>query len=210
MLIDCTRRRMEPVRRRARVNFPLIVALWLYAAGVACADEPARTGGGPRAEQLYPLFHIAKSNSYNEVHYAGVLNPDCRFAADPVRVFWRRRIDLQRGTWPLDWTEENFAYGVRLLQTEPQRISFTLAADDTRPVQLEAYRSQGGCRLRARLRILGDWAEPSSAHITIVESVLPWPKVTHVDLHGRREDGTPLCERMQTLRTPGAPCGATR
>jgi len=171
--------------------------LGLYAAHAAGAEP-------------IPFFHIAKSDSRNEVHYAAALGDDCRFAADPVRVFWLRRGDPQRGPRPLDWTEETFAYGVRLLQAEPERISFALAADDTRPVTLEAYRAAGGCRLRARLRILGDWAEPLRAYITIVESNLPWPKVTHIDLQGRREDGTPLCERLHALRTPGAPCGAAR
>lgn len=175
--------------------------LWILALGAA---------GAPGAEELVPLFHIAKSDSRNEVHYAGALGRDCRFAAEPVRVFWLRRADPQRPPRPLDWTEERFAYGVRLLQAEPGRVSFAIAADDTRPVLLEAFRAGEACRLRARMRILGDWAEPTHAYITIVESSLPWPKVEHVDLHGRREDGRPLCERLRELRAPGAPCGPAR
>jgi len=80
--------------------------LWLYTAHAA-------------GTELIPLFHIAKSDSRNEVHYAASLGPDCRFAADPVRVFWLRRADPGRPPRPLDWTEETFAYGVRLLQADP-------------------------------------------------------------------------------------------
>jgi len=201
---------MDP--RQSRTRAPLYLAGWLLlcAAGMAGAEDPVRAAGASRPEQLHPVFHIVKSDSRNEVHYAGALGHDCRFAADPVRVFWLRRADPQRPPRPLNWTEETFAYGVRLLQAEPGRVSFAIAADDTRTVELEALRSAEGCHLRARLRILGDWAEPLYAYVTIIDSSLPWPTVAHVDLHGRRVDGRPLCERLRELRAPGAPCSPAR
>jgi hypothetical protein len=177
---------------------------------MACADDAFPPGGAPRADLLYPLFHIDKNDSYNEVHYAAALGPDCRFAAEPVRVFWLRRTEPQRAPKPLTWLEETFVYGVRLLQVGAERVTFALAADDTRSVLLEAFRSAGGCRLKSRLRILGDWAEPSRAYVTIVDSTLPMPKISNIELHGRGEDGRPLCERLTALRAPGAPCNAMR
>jgi Domain of unknown function (DUF4833) len=201
---------MESRQSRSCARLRLLGALSLCAAGMACADEPIRAGGAPRADLLYPVFHIAKSDSYNEVHYAGALGPDCRFAAEPVRVFWLRRTEPQRAPKPLDWMEETFVYGVRLLQVDVGRVTFAIAADQTRPVLLEAIRATDGCHLRARLRILGDWAEPSRAYVTMIDSDLPLPKVSNIELHGRREDGRPLCERLTELRTPGAPCGPVR
>ena len=73
-----------------------IAALLLCAAGDTGAADPAGPDARAGDALLYSLFHIVKSDSYNEVHYAGALGHDCRFAADPVRVFWLRRTEPQR------------------------------------------------------------------------------------------------------------------
>jgi hypothetical protein len=167
------------------------------ALGTAC---------GAAADPLVPLFHIAKSDTRNEIHYAARVDADCRLAADAVQVFWLRRGDAARPPRPLDWLEDALVYGVRVIEASAGRIVFTLAADDTRPVRLEAQRGRAGCSVQARLRVLGAWAEPVRAFVEIREAGKLIPEVSHVDLHARREDGRPVCERLSRLRGAGAPC----
>jgi len=164
----------------------------------------AMYGAAARAdgELLLPVFHIAKSDSRNEVHYRGALGPDCRFAHDPIRVSW---LDPSTPPRPLSWIEEQLVYGVRVTEASAERVTFTVAADDTRPVTVEARRSKAGCRLRARIRVLGEWAEPGYAFVDIVGSSFI-PEVTYVDLHARRDDGAAACERIVALRAPGVAC----
>jgi hypothetical protein len=135
-----------------------------------------------------------------------VLGPDCRFAPQPIRVTW---FDPPGPPRPLSWIEDQLVYGVRIRESSPERVTFTITADDTRPVTVEAKRSAKGCSLRARIRILGEWAEPRHAFVDIVgKSVIP--EVSHVDLHARREDGTATCERIAALRAPGVACPRAR
>jgi hypothetical protein len=157
-------------------------------------------------EIVLPVFHIAKSDSRNEVHYRGVLGPDCRFAQQPIRVTW---FDPDAPPRALNWLEDQLAYGVRVRESKPEQVTFTIAADDTRPVTVEAKRSAKGCGVRTRVRILGEWAEPRHAFVGIVGNTII-PEVSHVDLHARREDGTAACERIAALRAPGVACPRTR
>jgi hypothetical protein len=170
---------------------------------LAAAHGAAALAGG---EIVFPVFHISKSDSRNEVHYRGVVGPDCRFAEDPIRVTW---LDPTAPPRALTWLEEQLVYGVRVKELRGERVTFTVAADDTRPVTVEAMRSATGCRVRARIRILGEWAEPSYAFVDIVgESVIP--EVSHVDLYARRHDGAAACERVVALRAPGVACPRPR
>jgi hypothetical protein len=153
-------------------------------------------------EIAFPVFRIAKSDSRNEVRYRGVVGPDCRFAEDPIRVTW---FDPEEPPRALTLIEDQLLYGVRVRESDGARVTFTVAADDTRPVTVEATRSAKGCRVRARIRILGEWAEPGYAFVDIVgKSVIP--EVSHVDLHARRDDGAATCERIVALRAPGVAC----
>jgi hypothetical protein len=160
-------------------------------------------GGGEPADSTFPVFRITKSDTRNEVHYRTVLGPDCRFAADPVRVLWLRPGEAPR---PLRWIEDVLVYGVRLTQAGARRLTFTLAADDTRPVLVEASDAGTGCRVRVRVRINGAWAEPARAHVRITGGGALFPDVAHVDLHARDENGAAVCERVSALRSPGVPC----
>ncbi|MEW6690862.1 MAG: DUF4833 domain-containing protein [Pseudomonadota bacterium] len=174
---------------------------------LALAAALAAWGGEPADAAAFPIFHVTKSDSRNEVHYATVLGADCRFAADAVRVTWFRPGEAPR---PLTWIEELLVYGVRLTEAGANRIMFTLAADDTRPVVAEALNAGGGCRVRARVRINGQWAEPAYAHVRVSGGGALFPDIAHVDLHARTEGGSPVCERLRALRTPGVPCPAAR
>lgn len=156
-----------------------------------------------------PFLHISKSDSRNEVHYAVALDAHCRLAETPVRAFWLRRGDPARPPRPLSWIEEQLAYGVRVLESGEQRVVFSLAADETRPVTVEAWSSDAGCRLRARLRVLGEWVEPRHAFVTIRQDATLFTMVSHVELHARRPNGEEVCERIRALRAAGTPCSAS-
>lgn len=173
----------------------VLAAFALWAASPAAAQERA-----------FPLLHIAKSDSSNEVHYATLLRSDCRLAEDPIRAHWVRRSGPERTPRPLSWIEDRLLYGVRLVEAGEHRAVFTLAADDTRPVVVESSRTPAGCQVRARVKLLGEWVEPTRAFVDIRESELV-PAISHVDLHARREDGGLICERIAKLRAAGMACG---
>jgi Domain of unknown function (DUF4833) len=65
-------------------------------------------------EFVFPVFHISKSDSRNEVRYRGVVGPDCRFAENPIRVTW---FDPEEPPRPLTWLEEQLVYGVRVRES---------------------------------------------------------------------------------------------
>jgi len=180
--------------------------LVVVAAVLAAGRGAAALADG---EIVLPVFHISKSDSRNEVHYGGALRPDCRFAADPIRVAWRRRADPAQPPRALSWLEDQLVYGVRIAESSEARVTFTVAADDTRPVTVEALRSAAGCRVTARVRTLGEWAAPLHAFVDITGTSFI-PEVSHVDLHARRGDGAATCERIVALRAPGVPCPPAR
>jgi hypothetical protein len=99
---------------------------------------------------------------------------------------------------------------VRISRLESNRVTFTIAADDTRPVAVETSGSNGNCDVRAQLRMLGEWVVPKWAHVEIIDSRPFIPEISHVDLHAVSADGTTVCERLVTLRTAGTRCNATK
>ncbi|RMF19609.1 MAG: DUF4833 domain-containing protein [Candidatus Dadabacteria bacterium] len=154
------------------------------------------------------LFHIAKSNNRNRVEYAARVQPDCRFDHEqPLTVYWRR---LEKGpdvTRPLKWVEEKFAYGIDLRHQSDERLEFTIAADDTRPVTVTTTRNDDGqCQVRAWLNSLEAPGVTDHAFVKLKSRKLMFPKIYWVDLYTTRPDGARICERVTERGEPGEPC----
>lgn len=80
---------------------------WLVTA--LATTSPALAGNGAAATQT--LFHFAKSDSSNEVHYAAQTSEDCELAPEPVHTYWIRRTDRLEYRRELNWAEKNSPTG---------------------------------------------------------------------------------------------------
>ena len=157
---------------------------------------------------VFPLFHIGKNTNENRVVYSAQLTETCKFDdKTPIAVYWER---LEKGpdvTRDLKWIEEKFAYGVDILERTERSVTFTIAADDTRPVQVEIQPAEDTCIVEATTKILERWVAPRFAFVKLKERKVMFPKVYHVDLHGidpvTREA---VCERVVESGKLGYPC----
>ncbi len=74
------------------------------------------------------------------------------------------------------------------------------------PVEVALEPETSGCQAEARVRMLDQWVKPERAFIEILERDVLIPKIRHVDLRGRRPDGSVVCERLTDAGQPGRPC----
>ena len=175
---------------------------WLVT--VLATASPALAGDGAAATQA--LFHFAKSDSRNEVHYAARFSEDCQYTPEPIHVYWMRRTDRLEYRRELNWAEKQFAYGVAIQRIQGSAILFTIAGDTSRPIRVELARTDSGCRAEARMNILGQWVKPEHAFIELRDRTPLFPKIVHVDLHGRRDNGSAVCERITEVGSDGTAC----
>jgi hypothetical protein len=176
------------------------------AVATSCGGVCSVHAAAVPVDSVRPIFFIAKNDSRNEVHYSIAVRPNCQLSDQPVHVYWLRRADPTEAPRPLNVVEKLFAYGPRISRLEPNRVIFTLAADDSRPIIVDTLQDNGSCSVRARMRMLGEWVAPKSAHLEITDSRGMIPKVSHIDLHASGTDGAMVCERVTALRTPGTSC----
>jgi hypothetical protein len=177
--------------------------LLLAVAVAGLSSLAAGSDGDPR---LQPLFHIAKNTDGNEIHYEARIGADCRFAEPPILVRWMTRREGLAYRRELNWLETHFAYGVSVSRFGDRKLSFTIAGDSTRPVEVALEPATSGCQAEARVRMLDQWVKPERAFIEILERDVLIPKIRHVDLRGRRPDGSVVCERLSDAGQPGRPC----
>jgi hypothetical protein len=162
----------------------------LLLASVAVAE--------PATHDLSSVFHVAKSENRNQVHYGVRLDASCAPAGNaPMTAYWRM---LERGplaTEPL-LDREVGAYGFAE-QTVVERadaggrVRVRLRALPSRPITVETGRRDDGCVAAATTTIGG---RPATLESVFVK--LRWPfGVDHLVLVGRSvADGRTLQERV--------------
>lgn len=104
------------------------------------------------------VFHIAKSENRNEVHFAVRLDGECDLASeDPVLAYWRDREVSESATSELLFLERR-AYDLDDLERlGPQHARFVLRALPERPIDLEvSKRADGTCTSRAVAKVGGE------------------------------------------------------
>lgn len=176
--------------RLNRVVCMLFVLGW--AAPLAAVD------GLPSAP-INSVFHIAKSENRNQVHYAVSVDERCRpRGAAPISGYWREYEEGPEVTETLRDHQQR-AYGLN----EPRKIKvgerggdvlISLRALPERALLIMTFREGDGCRARAFTRINGQPALLSSIY---VELGLLF-SVDYVVLRGLRvADGKPIQERIE-------------
>jgi len=118
------------------------------------------------------VFHIAKSENKNQVHYGVRVDRDCHpIGENPVYAYWRMRELGPNSTEPL-LDREQPAYGLH----ERQVVQHTLRADRIRvrlrafadhPISIEVFRNGQRCLARALLRVHEQPAVLQSIYIDI-------------------------------------------
>jgi hypothetical protein len=152
--------------------------------------------GDPEAHDVASVFHVAKSENRNQVHYGVHLDASCApLGPEPVFAYWRMLEHGPTATEPL-LAREVGAYGVaEQLVTERGaeggRLSLRLRALPSRSVVVQTARRAEGCSATATTVIGGI---PSSLDSVFVQ--LRWPfGVAHLVLSGHAlADGRPVRE----------------
>ena len=118
------------------------------------------------------IFHIAKSENKNQVHYAVKVDAACKPEGPrPIYGYWR---ELERGpnvTSPL-LDHEQRAYGlneprsIKLLETSAE-IRISLRGFPERPLIVQVFRAASGCVARTVTQIQGQPALLQSIYIDL-------------------------------------------
>jgi hypothetical protein len=171
-----------------------IVALVL--AGAALGD--ARAQALP-STPLDSVFHIAKSENRNQVHYAVDVDERCRPRGKaPVRGYWREFEEGPRVTDTLRDHQQR-AYGLKApraitLSDEGGDIRVSLRALPERLLRVVTFRDANGCRARAFTPIKKQPAVLTSIYVEIGFLY----SVDYIVLRGIRvSDGAPIQERIE-------------
>lgn len=142
------------------------------------------------------LFHIAKSENKNQVHFAAKLDERCRFVHDdePVLAYWRDREVSATATSELTMFEEP-AYGLgEIERLDDGRARVALRALPGRPIDLEVYRTgDGHCAGRAFAVVGGERARLREVFVQLDG----W-SIEYVVVQAQRvRDGVLIEERLQ-------------
>ena len=134
---------------------------------------PARAGN----VEIPSAFFISKSENKNQVHYAVLVDDNCRPVGNaPVRPYWR---ELERGpgvTSPL-LDREQPAYGIASQTVTSGEIVLTLRALPARPLRIETARGQdGACASWTHMTIAAEPSQLYQIHVTLrlfsIDSIL--------------------------------------
>jgi hypothetical protein len=174
----------------------------MTAVALLCAPAVfASAGGGPvrlPSADVSSVFHIAKSENRNQVHYAVKVDAQCRPAGPrPVYGYWRDFEIGPRATSPL-LSHEEPAYGL----TAPRSIKLNAAGGEVkiglrgfpdRPLIVMTFHEGQGCRARAFTSIA---RKPALLQSIYVELGLLF-SVDEVIVRGLRvADGAPVKEKV--------------
>ena len=182
-------------RRIARCVVPGAVVV--LVAGVALAAHGA-DAAVPGARPPASVFHIAKSENRNQVHYGVKLDDECRpIGKTPMYGYWR---DFEVG--PSARSElldrEQPAYGLTrprfVEQTdEGGTVAVGLRGFPDRSIRVETFRDGEACRARAFTKIGGQVAVLQAIYVELGFLF----SIDYVVVRGLRlSDGRPIQEKV--------------
>jgi hypothetical protein len=163
-----------------------IRATALAAVALLAADA----AGDAASHDVASVFHVAKSENRNEVHYGMHLDDRCAPAGDaPIFAYWRMFERGPRETEPL-LAREFPAYGVqeqRVLERTATggRTSIKLRALSGKAIVVESFSRGDACTATASTSIAG-----AQAVLERVYATVRWPfGVSSIVVSGRAVDG---------------------
>jgi len=139
------------------------------------------------------LFFIQRNMNQNTIVYDAKLKSDGSFESKPVDAYWRRYATTgeRKG---LKWLERTFAYGYSSKKAKDGNgYWISLTAYDERKIHLQ--KTSGGKPV-ATMTIGGKYCQLDYIWV-FADNSGSWPKVKHVDLHGKNMiTGEPVFERI--------------
>jgi hypothetical protein len=139
------------------------------------------------------LFFIQRNMNQNTIVYDARLNADGSFDRKPIDVYWLRYATTGERR-DLKWLERTFAYGYSAKKDRNGNgYWIELTAYDKRKIHLE--KTSGGKPV-ATMTIDGKYCQLEYIWV-FADNSGTWPKVKHVDLHGKNMiTGEPVFERI--------------
>jgi hypothetical protein len=148
---------------------------------------------------VHSVFHVAKSENQNQVHYGLRLDAACRpVGAQPVFAYWKRHRASGRVDAPLEGIGQRF-YGAsekQSVQAGPMggRVRMHVKALDRVIVDIAIQKTASGCVAVPTTLINGERANLSRAYLQLGRFGL---SVKYVDVVGTRtRDGMRIAQRM--------------
>lgn len=148
---------------------------------------------------LRSVFHVAKSENQNQVHYALRLDASCRpSSTTPVFAYWRRLRHGERFDEPLEGPGVRL-YGASSEQKVQQRatggrVDMYVRALRRLPIVILVVKNAHGCEATAHVTLRGESVHLSYAFVQLRSLGLG---VKYVEVVGRRErDGSYIRERF--------------
>jgi hypothetical protein len=200
MSLFCSRAgpRASTFRSTLRAAFPLLLSCLLSL--LPCDARAANVLFGPH--DVHSLFHVAKSENQNQVHYALHLDATCKpMGKRPVFAYWQRlreggkRIDDQLtgiGTTVYGASDEQ---KVIARSSGGSDIEMFVKALKTVRITIEVQKTAQGCQAVPYTTILKQRARLSHAFLQLGAWGL---NVKYVDVVGfRMSDGKRVAERHQ-------------
>jgi hypothetical protein len=187
-----------PRVRLLAIGFGLLASVIMQA--VALPRAGGATGGSvlQQGRPTSSVFHIAKSENRNQVHYGIKVDEQCRPRGDkPVYGYWRDYEDGPKATSPL-LDREQSAYGL----TRPRKIELGEAGGKVhiglrgfpdRKLEIQTFRGKSSCRAWAMTLINRHAAVLGSIYVELGFLF----SIDYVLLKGVRiSDGSALSEKV--------------
>jgi hypothetical protein len=148
------------------------------------------------AEDPHSVFFIQRNKNRNEVHYSVSVDEGCRpHGDDPVKNYWLRLEEGPSVEKSLKLLQQ-VGYGIKSQKVTDDGVLVVLRALPARPINVVVSREGVHCSAAAYMTIGGDKAHFERAYVFAKDGFL-LPEVKYVDLFGKRDDGTPVEERIQ-------------
>jgi Domain of unknown function (DUF4833) len=186
---------MPPLRKLSSLLVGLFTAL-LATPQLARAEDGVNFG----PNDVHSVFHVAKSENQNQVHYGLRLDAACRpVGKQPVFAYWSRYRTTGRVDAPLEGIGQRF-YGAsdeQKVQVGPTggRVQMYVKALDSVIVDITIQQSADGCVATPTTSIRGERAQLSRAYLQLGRFGL---SVKYVDLVGTRmRDGSRITQRVE-------------
>ncbi len=135
------------------------------------------------------LFKIGRSKDANEIYYEVKTNPDGSLdIKDPIQIYWIK-YTKNNTIEPLTMVQQKFAYGLKFLETTPEKAEFQFVSYSKRTLLL---RKNSNGNYGVFTEVDGREMELERVFIQIDGGTFWFPKITRVEVHAKKAEAGEL------------------